>query len=250
MGSTITLPTSLRSRLERAFAAPLDDLRVETGPAARRVVEGAGGRFGCAVEGRVFLADPPPSLRFAVLAHEVAHAMQQRHRRRRTPDPVPLIEAEAQAAAASLLAGRRHPIRCAADPREPAHWGEAGHYYTVYFVALAGGAPKMDAYRIAFWAQAPDEVNDFDAYESGVLIMKSGAKRGAAIGGASSVPIIGPFLGPVVERRTRDTLEQQAWWGIGAARAALPHRPLRRAGAGDPQGRLHPLRSAGGQPAD
>ncbi|MDF2679174.1 MAG: Rhs family protein [Brevibacillus sp.] len=44
-------------------------------------------------------------------------------------------------------------------------YSEAGHYYTVYFVSLAVGFSPEVAYRNAFYAQMPDEVNEFDAIE-------------------------------------------------------------------------------------
>jgi hypothetical protein len=42
-------------------------------------------------------------------------------------------------------------------------WGEAGHYYTVYYVSLAAGFDEGTAYRNAFYAQMPDEVEELDA---------------------------------------------------------------------------------------
>ncbi|MFC4306912.1 SpvB/TcaC N-terminal domain-containing protein [Cohnella boryungensis] len=42
-------------------------------------------------------------------------------------------------------------------------WGEAGHYYTVYYVSLAAGFDEKTAYRNAFYAQMPDEVEELDA---------------------------------------------------------------------------------------
>lgn len=40
---------------------------------------------------------------------------------------------------------------------------EAGHYYTVYYVSLAVGFEPEIAFRNAFFAQMPDEVEEFDA---------------------------------------------------------------------------------------
>ena len=200
MHATDLLHARFRTRLERAFAAPLDGIRIETGPAARRLIGQAGGRHGLAIEGRVFLAD---IRNLPVLVHELAHATQQR--RPRAPDPAQTVEAEARAATAHVLAGGEHPIRASADPRDPALWGEAGHYYTVYFVALAAGAPEDDAYRIAFWAQAPDEVNNFDAFEGGVQIGKSTVRSGV-LNAADKVPWVD------MSGSLKREAELRAWW--------------------------------------
>ena len=205
------LTSGCKRWLERAFAAPLDGIRVHLGRAAARIVREAGGRFGCAVEGRVFLGDAPPRLRARVLLHELAHAAQQR--RPGPAAPMAVAEREARSAEACVAAGGRHPIRLAADPRDPALWGEAGHYYTVYFVALAAGAPKQDAYRIAFWAQVPDEVEDFDAKAAGFEWAKLEAK-GAGKGLIPAMPIFGPLIYPFTQspKDIQDKLKAQQWW--------------------------------------
>lgn len=45
------------------------------------------------------------------------------------------------------------------------HYGEAGHYYTVYFASLAAGFDPETAFRNAVFAQMPDEVNALDAVQ-------------------------------------------------------------------------------------
>ncbi|MDN3689781.1 SpvB/TcaC N-terminal domain-containing protein [Cyclobacterium jeungdonense] len=42
-------------------------------------------------------------------------------------------------------------------------YGEAGHFYTVYYVSLAAGFDHDTAFRNAFYAQLPDEVEELDA---------------------------------------------------------------------------------------
>lgn len=42
-------------------------------------------------------------------------------------------------------------------------YGEAGHFYTVYYVSLAAGFDEETAFRNAFYAQLPDEVEELDA---------------------------------------------------------------------------------------
>ena len=57
-----------------------------------------------------------------------------------------------------------------ADPvngRDPTgRYAESGHYYTVLYVAIALGYSIDDAQRIAFYAQAPDEMGEYDAIEN------------------------------------------------------------------------------------
>lgn len=159
------LPAPLRQRLEAAFGADLGDIRLHTGPAAARLAAQAGG-IACALGGRdVFLGPVPPRKRAAILAHEVAHLCQQR---RPGPAAPRAAEAEARLAAAAVLAGGRFAPRIALDPRMPACWGEAGHYYTVYFCALAAGILDPVAYRLAFWTQMADEIDELNAVPAGI----------------------------------------------------------------------------------
>lgn len=44
-------------------------------------------------------------------------------------------------------------------------YGESGHFYTVYFVSLAAGFDQETAFRNAFYAQMPDEVDELDAVD-------------------------------------------------------------------------------------
>ncbi|WP_198378518.1 DUF4157 domain-containing protein, partial [Neoroseomonas rubea] len=72
------LPPRLRSRLEAAFGADLAGVRLHVGRSGARVAAEAGG-LACALEGReVFLGPVPRGLRGLVVAHEVAHLVQQR----------------------------------------------------------------------------------------------------------------------------------------------------------------------------
>lgn len=168
--ATRPLPHPLRARLEACFGADLAHVRLHEGPAAARIAGEAGG-IACALEGRhVFLGAVPRALRGVVVAHEVAHLVQQR--RPGPPGPVAAAEHEAHAAAHAALAGRAAPIRLALAPRAPACWGEAGHYYTVYFVALAAGIRDPLAYRLAFWTQMADEIDELNAVPAGIEMVK------------------------------------------------------------------------------
>ena len=43
----------------------------------------------------------------------------------------------------------------------------AGHFYTVYMVAISSGMSPAKAYELAYFAQLPDQVEDFDAVSAG-----------------------------------------------------------------------------------
>ena len=109
------------------------------------------------VGSHVFAAtDTPPH----VLAHEAAHVRQARREPtvEATLHPVRRRAAETEA--------RAHEEGAAGAVREGGlvhYYGEAGHFYTVYLVALAVGFDDVTAFRIAFYAQMPDEVHELDA---------------------------------------------------------------------------------------
>ncbi len=42
-------------------------------------------------------------------------------------------------------------------------YGEAGHFYTVYFISLAAGFDKETAFKNALYTQLPDEIGELDA---------------------------------------------------------------------------------------
>lgn len=154
------LPDALRQRLERGFAVDLSAVRVHRCRTARRLTEKLG-TVACAVDGAIFLGADVPDM---VLAHEVVHLLQAR-----LPGAgrVAAAEAEAHHLAARALAGLPCRVAVPADAAQPLRWEEAGHYYTVYYVALACGLPNDDAMRIAFWTQFPDEVSELDAVKAG-----------------------------------------------------------------------------------
>lgn len=170
------LPPAWRCHLEASLGTGLGHVRLHRGPAATRLAAQAGG-IACALGGRdIFLGAVPPPLLPAVLAHEVAHLVQQR-----LPAPSGArraAEDEAHRATRAILAGRRFHPRIALDPREPACWEEAGHYYTVYFVLLACGVRDPLARQIAFYCQLPDEVSELDAVRAGYAIAGTAATGG------------------------------------------------------------------------
>jgi hypothetical protein len=101
--------------------------------------------------------DAPPR----VLAHELVHVRQAQR------DPSLRATLEPARRQAAEREARAHE-RAGAGPevREGGlvhYYGEAGHFYTVYLVALAAGFDDATAFRTAFYAQMPDEVRDLDA---------------------------------------------------------------------------------------
>lgn len=100
-----------------------------------------------------------------VLAHEMAHVAQAG-----LGGPggrVAECEAEAGAAAAAALAGRRFACRVPAPAGHSLAWGPAGHYFTVYYMALSCGVSPDDALAMALYTQMPDMVVELDAHEAG-----------------------------------------------------------------------------------
>ncbi|WP_421989157.1 eCIS core domain-containing protein [Roseococcus sp.] len=155
-----SLPDALRLRLERSFGADLSGVRVHRCASARRITEALGTRA-CAVDGAILLDGEAPA---EVLAHEVVHLLQARLR---GAAPIAEAEREARHLGPRALAGLPCRITVAADGSQPLCWEEAGHYYTIYYTALACGLADDDAMRIAFWAQFPDEVSELDAVRAG-----------------------------------------------------------------------------------
>lgn len=98
------LPQSLRAELEDAFGADLADVRVHESALA-----GPGMPRACAYGESVYFApggyDPSSSDGREVLAHEVAHVLQQRYGRVHG-DAGPALEAEASTAGRAFAAGR------------------------------------------------------------------------------------------------------------------------------------------------
>jgi RHS repeat-associated protein len=80
-------------------------------------------------------------------------------------------------------------------------YGEAGHYYTVYFLSLAAGFDANTALRNAVYAQMPDEVHDLDAFSMQASHLSSGAML--------IDPTTGMPTGPGSQRLFDDIREQR-----------------------------------------
>jgi len=92
-----------------------------------------------------------------ILGHELVHVDQARREPsvRVTLEPVRRAAAEREACAPTDGAVREGGL--------VHYYGEAGHFYTAYLVALAVGFDDRTAFRIAFYTQMPDEVSELDA---------------------------------------------------------------------------------------
>jgi hypothetical protein len=105
-----------------------------------------------------------------LLAHELAHVIQQRRETVRSGKPehsVRQLEREADVAAALVLQEAVVPDLSADVRALPRCWDVQGHYYTILWISFAAGLPLVDAKCNAFYAQMPDQVNELDAVPAG-----------------------------------------------------------------------------------
>ena len=114
------------------------------------------------------IADDSTGAGVAVVAHELAHILQKRRGiASQTPTAPAQLEAEAHAASLAFLAGEPCPPLSPDPLPTPRAWGPAGHFFSVYMVARHADLSDDDAEHLAFYAQMPDQVSDFDAYTKG-----------------------------------------------------------------------------------
>jgi hypothetical protein len=153
------------SSLSHAFNARLGTLAVATGDHV------------CFSRGAY---DPASEFGRVLLAHELAHVVQQRlsshHRCCTDALTRQAAEIEADAAAWAVVQGRRATCTISLPRGTLSAWGPAGHYYTVYYVLLAAGLDNDRACRLAFFAQLPDQVHELDAVSQGMAFGKRGVK--------------------------------------------------------------------------
>ena len=134
-----------------------------------------------------------PGVSEEILGHELVHVEQAR----REPSVRVTLEPGRRAAAEREA---RAPTDGAVREGGLVHYyGEAGHFYTAYLVALAVGFDDRTAFRIAFYAQMPDEVSELDATHMAV---------------ESVVPVVSgwttvlPGLGELEAVRERDAVQR------------------------------------------
>jgi len=166
----------VRTRNERLLGADFSSVAIHRSALADEVCASLGARgfaLGEHVAIRQNVGELAAPAGVAVLAHELAHVVQQRRGKsgeppRPTPALEALLELEADRAAAEVLAGR--PYRCALadDAGLPRAWDLAGHYYTPYLVFMNAGANPHEAYRLSMWCWLPDQVSELDAATVGL----------------------------------------------------------------------------------
>jgi hypothetical protein len=112
------LPPSLLCPMEDRFAAPLSDVRIVLGALAAHLCRAIGARA-CAIGNAIYFSDgawdPQSDAGVKLIAHELAHILQQRGALSDHAwdiglgDPADPLEAEAERMAEAVLAGRTSP---------------------------------------------------------------------------------------------------------------------------------------------
>jgi hypothetical protein len=139
-GSTGTpLPDDARSRFEASLGTDLGDVRIHTGPGSADAAAGLGARAFAVGQDMHFGAGqyrPDDPFGMHLLAHEVAHTVQQRsggagpQRKATVSEPGDAAEVEADRAADAMVAGQRAEVSggptLAARANDPAAAGAAG----------------------------------------------------------------------------------------------------------------------------
>lgn len=166
------IPAPLCDRLEALLGAQFRGVTLHASTSAATAC-GVLGAAAFAYGEHVFLGPaalhPAGPAFVALLAHELAHVVQQRRGKDPTCGgaPVPLLEREADLAAKAALAGARFEVRLADPGGAPATWNLAGHYFITYLMFLNAGVDDDEAQRIALWCWLPDQVQEFDAEHVG-----------------------------------------------------------------------------------
>ncbi|MFD9892302.1 DUF4157 domain-containing protein [Amycolatopsis sp. NPDC059027] len=110
------LPGDVRREMEHAFDADLSRVRLGGAPETPGVVASASGEFV-----RVTSSPGQPREERRLLAHELAHVLQQRHGAERSPGDTGSLEREAHDAAELVLSGSRATVRGAAPRHAVQH---------------------------------------------------------------------------------------------------------------------------------
>lgn len=172
------IPAPLCDRLEALLGAPFSRVTLHASISAAKAC-GVLDAAAFAYDEHVFLGPealhPAAPSFVALLAHELAHVVQQRRGKDPTccGAPVPLLEREADLAAEAALAGARFEVRLADPYGAPATWNLAGHYFITYLMFLNAGVEAKAAQRIALWCWLPDQVQEFDAAHVGFNWVKN-----------------------------------------------------------------------------
>jgi uncharacterized protein DUF4157 len=163
----------LRARLEDHFWTDLSSVRVRTDATAHSLnvdAESYALAIGESIFFRSGVYDPEHVIGQLVVAHEVSHVLQKRRYVElgertvcRRISSARNLEIEADRSAFAFCRGD------SAGPLSPDHpqiaraFGPVGHYYTVFYLAMAAGFERAAAADLAFYAQLPDEITELDA---------------------------------------------------------------------------------------
>jgi hypothetical protein len=162
-----------RSRFERLFGVDFGAVAIHRSPLGDALCERLGARafaLGDHVTVRRNEGDLSSAWGQALLAHELAHVVQQRHGAIASASPATEadLEREAALAADAVVAGRAFRCRLADTAGRPRAWDYAGHYFTTYLVFLNAGCSNDEARAMATCCWAPDQVHELDAATVGV----------------------------------------------------------------------------------
>jgi hypothetical protein len=163
----------LRACLEDHFRTDLSTIRIQTDAGAHALNVDAGScalTIGEEIFFRSGCYDPDHAMSRFVVAHEVTHVLQKRKYAKlgeqadcHEAPPAWQLEIEADCSALALLRGGS-PCELSPDhPQNARAFGPVGHYYTVYYLAMAAGFERAAAADLAFYAQLPDEITELDA---------------------------------------------------------------------------------------
>jgi hypothetical protein len=160
-------------KLEDYFRADLSSIRVWSDSRAHRMNERAKSyalTIGDEIYFRAGFYDPDHRTTRFILAHEVAHVLQKRkflefgeHSPCASAIDSRQLEHEADCSAVAFARG---DARCSLSPDcppIPRAFGPVGHYYTVYYLAVAAGFTDTQASQLAYYAQLPDLITELDA---------------------------------------------------------------------------------------
>ncbi len=174
----------LRDPLERSFGVDLEPVRLHAGPQARAACDRLGAQA-YALNRRIAVRAAPSHW---LLAHEVAHTVQQSGRGLADGSAAFNPEADADRAASAAVAGERASVRASASPGSPQ-----------YFRLSAGSRkdyPKMTAY---LRDEMPKVVNDARLLKA----LTDGARTTEAKASAGLAWDAGPLVIPKTLRGTR-----------------------------------------------
>jgi hypothetical protein len=180
-GSGKPLAAPMREFMESRFQADFRQVRVYSSPVVDYLTAALGTSaftFGDRIFCSSTLNNCSEWTYRYVFAHELAHVLQKRAESQAMATINSYeIELEAHLSAFYVMQGRSVPPLGPDSAKVIRCWSETGHYYTVYFVAVAAGIDPKTAAKYAFFAQLPDMVLELDAESRGYDIWNCTARN-------------------------------------------------------------------------